>query len=64
MTTNPMTTDPTVIAARAEYLKALDAYLACSASTTHWSVFFAALEKADLAYKNARRELLDSIRRA
>ena len=62
MTTNPMTSDPTVIAARAEYLKALDAYLACSA--THWSVFFAALEKADLAYKNARRDLLDSVRRA
>ena len=59
MTTNPMTTDPTVIAARAEYLKALDAYLACSDST-----FFAALEQANLAYFNARRELRDSVRRA
>jgi len=56
MTTNQNLTDPTVIAARAEYLKALDAYLASTPST------FVALEKADLAYFNARRELRDSIR--
>ena len=59
MTTNQNLTDPTVIAARAEYLKALDAYLASNSRAT-----FVAMEKADLAYFNARRELRDSTRRA
>lgn len=59
MTTNQNRTDPTVIAARAEYLKALDVYLAANSRAT-----FDVLEKANLAYFNARRELRDSIRRA
>jgi len=59
---NQNITDSKVIAARAEYLKALDAYEA----STPWlrKSTFDALEHADLAYFNARRDVRDSVRRA
>jgi len=63
MTTNQNLTDPNVIAARAEYLKALDA-LVNRVNGAGRLVLEAALEKADLAYFNARRDVRDSARRA
>jgi len=63
MATNQNLTDPNVIAARAEYLNALDA-LVNRAPGARRIVLEAALEKADLAYFNARRDVRDSVRRA
>jgi hypothetical protein len=63
MTTNPNLTDATVIAARAEYLNALDA-LVNRVPGAGRLVLEAALEQANLAYFNARRELRNSIRHA
>jgi len=63
MATNQNLTDPNVIAARAEYLNALDA-LVNRAPGARRIVLESALEHADLDYFNARRDVRDSVRRA